>query len=33
MSNSQSPDPARMVVDEDLGDLFEEAPWPTSTKI
>ena len=26
MSNSQSPDPARMVVDEDLGDLFEEAP-------
>ena len=26
MSNSQSPDPDRRVVDEDLGDLFEEAP-------
>jgi len=26
MSNSQSPDPERRVVDEDLGDLFEEAP-------
>ena len=26
MSNCQSPDPGRRVVDEDLGDLFEEAP-------
>src|ERR1700730_5228652 len=26
MSSSQSPDPGRRVVDEDLGDLFEEAP-------
>jgi PAS domain S-box-containing protein len=26
MSNSQSPDPGRKVVDEDLADLFEEAP-------
>ncbi|HTF74038.1 MAG TPA: PAS domain S-box protein, partial [Bradyrhizobium sp.] len=26
MSNSQSPDPGRRVVDEDLADLFEEAP-------
>src|ERR1700722_8692891 len=26
MSSSQSPDPDRRVVDEDLGDLFEEAP-------
>src|SRR5260370_17709776 len=26
MSSFQSPDPGRRVVDEDLGDLFEEAP-------
>jgi PAS domain S-box-containing protein len=26
MSSSQSPDPGRRVVDEDLADLFEEAP-------
>jgi formate hydrogenlyase transcriptional activator len=26
MSSSQSPDPGRTVADEDLGDLFEEAP-------
>jgi PAS domain-containing protein len=26
MSSYQSPDPDRSVVDEDLGDLFEEAP-------
>jgi hypothetical protein len=32
MSSSLSPDPGRTVADEDLGDLFEEAPWPMSTK-